>query len=249
MPSSTIRAASTMNRAIRREVTKPWVSFLQTIVSLPYRPARSSATARVSSEVSTPRTTSISPITGGGLNQWLPITRSGRPVAAASREMENCDVFEASTTSSRQAASSRASTSHFTSSTSTTVSMTWSAEAAAPSRSVVPSMRPRTAAAASGPCRAEALTARSSPRSMRFRPRADRGVVHLDDRDAEPGLGHHLRDAGAHDPAAAHHHYVLDADDRLRSVVSTERGRPRPAVATWFSASSRATGTVRSSRM
>ena len=35
MPSSTIRAASTMRIAIRREVTKPWASLRQTIVCLP----------------------------------------------------------------------------------------------------------------------------------------------------------------------------------------------------------------------
>ena len=81
---------------------KPGASFRQTTVSLPYRSARSSATASVSSEVSTPRTISISRITGAGLNQWLPITRSGRPEAAAEREIENCEVFVAKTTSSRQ---------------------------------------------------------------------------------------------------------------------------------------------------
>ena len=35
IPSSTIRAASTMSSAISREVMKPCVSFWQTIVSLP----------------------------------------------------------------------------------------------------------------------------------------------------------------------------------------------------------------------
>ena len=99
----------------------------QTIVSFPYRCASSSVACRVASEVSMPRITSISFICGGGLNQWLPITRSGLPVNAASFEIGNCDVFDAKITSSRQTASRRRSTSAFASISSITLSITWSA--------------------------------------------------------------------------------------------------------------------------
>ena len=78
----------------------------------------------MSSDVSTPRITSISFICGGGLNQWLPITRSGLVVNAASFEIGNWEVFDAKITSSRQTASRRRSTSALASMSSITLSIT-----------------------------------------------------------------------------------------------------------------------------
>ena len=76
----------------------------------------------------------------------------------------------------------------------------------------------------------------------------DRCVVHLDDRDLQAGLGDHLRDAAAHQPTTADDDDAFDCHP-LASGAQYDRGRPRPAVAMWLRASSRATGIVCSSRM
>ena len=157
------------------------------------------------------------------MNQWLPITRSGRAVLAASFEIAICDVLEAKITSGRQAVSSRPSTSAFTASTSTTLSITWSAEAAAVSRSVLRASRPRAAAGLVGgerPAVDQTLEAAVDPRE----PAVERGVVELDHRHLEARLRDDLRDPASHQAAAAHHDDLLYLH-RASSVFEQVFGR------------------------
>src|SRR5881397_73990 len=79
--------------------------------------------AAVSSEVSRPRTISTSFKTGTGLKKCIPITLSGRRVAAASEPIGMEDVFEASTESGGNSASARRKISSFTSASSTAASI------------------------------------------------------------------------------------------------------------------------------
>ena len=78
--------------------------------------------AAVSSEVSLPRTTSTSDIIGTGLKKCIPITRSGRLVAAASVEIGIDDVFDARTASGGSVSSARRKTSSLTAASSITAS-------------------------------------------------------------------------------------------------------------------------------
>ncbi len=71
------------------------------IVVLPKRDARGAVTVSfVESDVGKPRTISTSFISGTGFMKCMPITRSGRPDAAASLVIEIDDVFDAKMASS-----------------------------------------------------------------------------------------------------------------------------------------------------
>ena len=113
------------------------------------------------------RTTSTSGITGTGLKKCIPISRSGRFVAAAISEMVSDDVFDAKMTSSRQCSSSSRQRAFFTSRSSTMASITRSA-AAAPSPSRSPARRAATAGrfASSFTLFANSSFARASAASM-----------------------------------------------------------------------------------
>ena len=93
-PSWSAQTASLMNGIRIRLETKPGKSFASAGV-LPSSRASSTIAAAVSSEVDGARTTSTSAITGTGLKKCMPITRSGRPVAAASVAIGIDEVFEA----------------------------------------------------------------------------------------------------------------------------------------------------------
>src|SRR5881397_1204850 len=84
--------------------------------------------AAVSSEVSRPRTISTSFSTGTGLKKCIPITLSGRRVAAASEPIGIEDVFDARTASGGSSASARRKISSLTAASSTTASIIRSAE-------------------------------------------------------------------------------------------------------------------------
>src|SRR5262245_5493961 len=120
-PSCSAQTASLMNGIKIRFETKPGKSFATAGV-LPSSRASSVIACAVSSEVSLPRTTSTSFSTGTGLKKCMPITLSGRPVAAASELIGIDDVFEASTASGGSTASARRKTSSFTAASSTTAS-------------------------------------------------------------------------------------------------------------------------------
>ena len=83
--------------------------------------------AMVRAELRLPRTFSMSRMTLAGLKKWVPITDSGREVAAASASTSSVDVFVARTASGLHTASSRRNTSCFRSSRSKTASTTMSA--------------------------------------------------------------------------------------------------------------------------
>ena len=83
--------------------------------------------AAVSSEVCAARITSTSFSTGTGLKKCIPITRSGRSVAAASEVIGIEEVFEARTALGRAAPSARRKSSSFTAASSTTASSSRSA--------------------------------------------------------------------------------------------------------------------------
>ena len=83
-----------MNGIRIRFETKPGKSFA-CAGTLPSSSASSVIAAAVSSEVCTARITSTSFSTGTGLKKCMPITRSGRPVTAASDVIGIDDVFEA----------------------------------------------------------------------------------------------------------------------------------------------------------
>ena len=118
----------------------------------------------VSSEVSLPRTTSTSFSTGTGLKKCIPITRSGREVAAASELIGIEEVFEASTASGGSVSSARRKTSSLTAASSTTASTIRSAA----TRSSTGSTRASTSSGSGPPFSASfdrLLRIASSPRS------------------------------------------------------------------------------------
>ncbi len=140
-------------------MTKPRAS-RQTIVSFPIRRERSSTAATVSSEVSAARTISTSLMSGGGLNQCIPATRSGRDVAAASSAIESSDVLERRRACAGAAPSSSRKTSRLSARSSGTASMTASASRTASAISVVVAIR-ESAAAASSSVSVPAFTSRA----------------------------------------------------------------------------------------
>jgi hypothetical protein len=77
--------------------------------------------------VSRPRTISTASLRGGGVKKWVPQTRSGRPVAAASSVMEMEEVLVRMRASGGSSASRAARVSFLGSTRSTTASMTASA--------------------------------------------------------------------------------------------------------------------------
>ena len=83
--------------------------------------------AMVSGEVRAPRTFSISFMTLAGLKKCVPMTCSGRDVAAAMASTSRVDVLVARIASGLQTRSSRAKTSCFSGSSSNTASITTSA--------------------------------------------------------------------------------------------------------------------------
>ena len=92
---------------------------------------------------------SISCMIGTGLKKCMPMTRSGRLVAAASLVMEIEDVLLARIVSGAQRPSSRPNTSRLTSSFSNTASITSCARATS-LRSVLGVTRPKIASRSSG---------------------------------------------------------------------------------------------------
>ena len=100
-PSCSAHTASLMNGIRIRLETNPGKSFASAGV-FPSSRASSTIAAAVSSEVDGARTTSTSDITGTGLKKCMPITRSGRPVTAASVAIGIDDVFEARIASGRE---------------------------------------------------------------------------------------------------------------------------------------------------
>ena len=101
--------------------TKPGKSFASA-GTLPSSSASATITAAVSSEVCTARITSTSFSTGTGLKKCMPITRSGRPVAAASEVIGIEDVFDARIASGGRSPSARRKSSSLTAASSTTAS-------------------------------------------------------------------------------------------------------------------------------
>ncbi len=98
--------------------------------------AGSTIAVAVSSEVSRPRITSTSSITGTGLKKCMPITRSGRPVAAPSAVIEIEEVFEARIAPSGKSASARRNSSSFAAASSTIASIIRSAGPSSPAGSI-----------------------------------------------------------------------------------------------------------------
>ena len=93
-PSMSAYAASLMNGIRIRFETNPGKSFTSAGV-FPSSRASSTIAVVVSSEVCSARITSTSASTGTGLKKCMPITRSGREVAAASSVIGIDDVFDA----------------------------------------------------------------------------------------------------------------------------------------------------------
>ena len=145
---------------------------------------------------------------------------------APSFEIGNCDVFDAKITSSRQTASRRRRTSAFASISSITLSITWSASAAAVSRLVEP-VDPRQHL---GRLPARLLEPALDPLQAAL----DRGLVDLDDRHVEAGRGDDLRDPAPHQPASADDDNTLNGHARSSALVSRA---PVSAVSVIFGAS------------
>ena len=125
-PSISAYAASLMNGIRIRFETKPGKSFA-CAGTLPSSSASVVIAAAVSSEVWTARITSTSFSTGTGLKKCIPITRSGRPVTAASEVIGIEEVFDASTAPSGSSSSARRKRSSFTAASSITASIRRSA--------------------------------------------------------------------------------------------------------------------------
>ena len=165
-----------------------------------------SARATVSAEVSRLGTSSTRRSTGTGLKKCMPITRCGWGVTAASFMIGIDDVLLASSASGRATLPSAWKIAIFSASSSMTASTTRSRSAS------VGDVRHGADPALGGlPVRGRQLA-----RLLRARERlADPsqralgvGLVHLADDHVAAGARGHLRDAGAHDPAAD------DADGR-----------------------------------
>src|SRR6266540_2308806 len=145
-PSCSAQTASLMNGIRMRLETKPGKSFATAGV-LPSSSASPMIPAAVSSDVSRPRMISTSFKTGTGLKKCIPMTLSGRRVAAASEPIGMDEVFEASTASGGNSASARRKISSLTSASSITASIMRSAGA----RSSTASMRASTSSAGGPP--------------------------------------------------------------------------------------------------
>ena len=113
---------------------------------LPTSRASRVTAAAVSSDVSSPRITSTSPISGTGLKKCMPTTRSGRPVAAPSRVIGMEEVLEARTPASGKSASASRNTASFAAASSTIASIIRSAETSSPAGC----MRARTSSGSCG---------------------------------------------------------------------------------------------------
>ncbi len=153
-----------MNGIRIRFETKPGKSRASAGV-LPSSPASATIAAAVSSDVSSPRITSTSASTGTGLKKCMPITRSGRPVTAASEVIGIDDVFEASTPSAGKTTSARRNTSSLTPASSTTASIIRSAG----TRSSTAVTRPSTSSGSAPPFsarRVRLLRIAARPRSV-----------------------------------------------------------------------------------
>src|SRR6266542_463765 len=142
-PSCSAQTASLMNGIRMRFETNPGKSFATAGV-LPSSRASSVIASAVSSDVSRARMISTSFSTGTGLKKCIPITLSGRFVAAASDPIGIEEVFDASTASGGNASSACRKISSFTSASSTTASSIRSARTR-PSTGVI------LASASSGP--------------------------------------------------------------------------------------------------
>src|SRR5208337_210904 len=102
-PSITAYMASFSSGMSTRLETNPGASFTSTGVFSSFS-ARAFAVAKVSSDVASPRINSTSFIIGTGLKKCIPITLSGRLVAAASLVIEMDEVLDERTTSGRHIA-------------------------------------------------------------------------------------------------------------------------------------------------
>ena len=135
-----------MNGMRIRFDTKPGKSFATAGV-LPSSSTSPVIKRAVSSEVSRPRTISTSFSTGTGLKKCIPITLSGRRVAAASEPIGIEEVFDARTAAGGRIASARRKTSSLTPASSTTASIIRSAG----TRSSTGSMRASTSSGSAPP--------------------------------------------------------------------------------------------------
>jgi hypothetical protein len=126
--------------------TNPGKSFAWAGV-LPRSRARSTIAVAVSSDVCSARITSTSGRTGTGLKKCIPITCSGRDVAAASSVIGIDDVFEARIASAGSAVSAARNSSFLVSACSTIASIRRSASTS-PSTAVT---RPSTSSGAAPP--------------------------------------------------------------------------------------------------
>ncbi len=122
-PSSNANTASLIMGIRTRLTMNPGTSLAKTGV-FPKRFAKSSTSCVVRSDVSNPRTTSTSFITGAGFMKCKPMTRSGRPEAAPNFVIEMDEVLLASTTCGTQIRFNWAKSSCFTAKSSGTASMT-----------------------------------------------------------------------------------------------------------------------------
>ena len=144
-PSRMIRSASAWRRASIRLPTKPGQTPTGTAI-LPRRRATAMAVARISGAVAAPRTTSTSSMTLAGEKKCIPMTLSGRLVAAASAFTSRPEVLVARTASGLAMSSKAAKTRFLRSMSSKTASITRSAPAKS-ARSSEPAIKSIRAAA------------------------------------------------------------------------------------------------------
>ncbi len=170
---SSMRKASLPIIALIREVTNPGDS-LTTTHSLPIRSPTARSVAMVSSEVSRPRTSSISRIRCTGLKKCMPAKRCGRPLTAAISVIDSPEVLLASSASAGAAATTWRKVSILISIDSGTASITRSASPTAAARSppVVSSRsawsasRARTLPSSTPLSRLRAMTSRARSRAV-----------------------------------------------------------------------------------
>ena len=131
MPSPTMVTPSLTKLPKNRLVKKPRAS-LTTIGVLRSRATRSSARARVASEVLRPRITSTKGIRSTGEKKCSPMKSLGRFASSASPVIGSVEVFEASTASLPSTASTAAMTPALMARSSNTASITsWASRSAA----------------------------------------------------------------------------------------------------------------------
>ena len=157
--------------------------------------------AAVSSDVSGARMTSTSDMTGTGLKKCMPITRSGRPVAAASVAMGMEEVLDARIASGGGRLSAVLKIASFTETSSTTASIMSSA-------STMPSTGSTRASTSSGSAPPfSASFSEAAPH--RLQAALDRSRRRVVKRDATARGRQHLGDAAAH-LAGADNEYVVE---------------------------------------